>query len=264
LFATVVALAALLLSNTAAASSTALAPNVTRTREVPSAEYHVYVIALRVPHVRAQARRLGAPGARSAASTTGRAVPPSKGGRHHGVLQTAGDFSAGVSSALTFGLSDKLIGATGLGKYGSKCSGSFAAGKYATMAATLVSAGVGALGKAAVVEGAEVAEQTVSLYRAVSPAEFADIFATGGFRAAPGAFAAKQFGLTLQETLAFADKFSDVAAIVRAEIPQSTLRALELSTQIDSFIFKSGVVTAQPGGPLALLNQTIIALEHVF
>ena len=39
-----------------------------------------------------------------------------------GILQDLGDFSAGVASALTFGLSDKLIGATGLDAYGSKCS----------------------------------------------------------------------------------------------------------------------------------------------
>jgi RHS repeat-associated protein len=40
----------------------------------------------------------------------------------HGVFQAYGDYASGLSSALTFGLSDKLIGATGLGKFGDKCS----------------------------------------------------------------------------------------------------------------------------------------------
>ncbi|MFZ5893275.1 MAG: RHS repeat-associated core domain-containing protein [Myxococcota bacterium] len=55
----------------------------------------------------------------------------------HGVLQSAGDFSAGLSSALTFGLSDKLIDATGLGAYGSKCSGAYAVGRYSGFALAL-------------------------------------------------------------------------------------------------------------------------------
>jgi hypothetical protein len=167
LLVSLVALTSPLVSAPTAATPLLAATPVTRTREASSAECHVYVIALRVPHDRANARRLGVPGARSAASTTGRASPLTAGGRHHGVLQSAGDFSAGVSSALTFGLSDKLIGATGLGKYGSKCSGAFSVRKYATMAATLVGAGAAALGKAAVVEGAEAAsaaEETLTLY----------------------------------------------------------------------------------------------------
>jgi hypothetical protein len=100
----------------------------------------------------------------------------------------------------------------------------------------------------------------------VSPAEFADIAATGGFRAAPGggSLAAKQFGLGLEETLQFANKVPDAAAIIRADIPVSTLRQLEFSRAIDPFIFRSGVVTAQPGAQQQLLNQTIIILEHAF
>ena len=47
-----------------------------------------------------------------------------------GVLQASGDFSAGVSSALTFGLSDMLIDATGLGKYGDKCSTARRVGEF--------------------------------------------------------------------------------------------------------------------------------------
>lgn len=74
----------------------------------------------------------------------------------HGVLQGAGDLSAGVSSALTFGLSDKLIGATGLGKYGSKCSGWYHGGELGGMVLGIVR-GPAALAKSAAVEGAEAA-----------------------------------------------------------------------------------------------------------
>jgi hypothetical protein len=39
-----------------------------------------------------------------------------------------------LSSALTFGVSDRIIGATGLGQYGSTCSSAYHAGEYATYA----------------------------------------------------------------------------------------------------------------------------------
>jgi len=71
----------------------------------------------------------------------------------HGVLQGAGDFSAGVASSVTFGLSDKLIGLTGLGKYGSKCSGWYLGGELGGMVLGIIQ-GPAALGKSAVVEGA--------------------------------------------------------------------------------------------------------------
>jgi RHS repeat-associated protein len=48
-----------------------------------------------------------------------------------GGLQDTGDFFAGMSSSLTFGLSDYLIDASGLGKYGSKCSGAYEGGSIA-------------------------------------------------------------------------------------------------------------------------------------
>jgi hypothetical protein len=113
---------------------------------------------------------------------------------------------------------------------------------------------------------AQPAGETISLFRAVSPAEFEDIVATGSFRAAPGggSMAAKQFGLSFEETLQFANRTPDAAAIIRAEIPMSTFQQLEFSRTIDPFIFRSGVITAQPGAQQQLLNQSIIMLEHAF
>ncbi len=113
---------------------------------------------------------------------------------------------------------------------------------------------------------AKGAVQTVNLYRAVSPAEFADIVRVGGFRAAPGggSLAAKQFALSLDEAVTFANLYPELAAIIRAEIPQSTFSQLQFSSAIDLFIFRNGVVTVQPGTQLQLLNQTLIVVEHAF
>src|SRR5260221_9975197 len=76
------ALAALLVPSPAVASTQPEATPVTSTPEASPVECRIYVIALRVPHDRANARRLGAPDARSVASTTGRAAPPNARGRH--------------------------------------------------------------------------------------------------------------------------------------------------------------------------------------
>ncbi|RMH25378.1 MAG: hypothetical protein D6692_11325, partial [Planctomycetota bacterium] len=110
------------------------------------------------------------------------------------------------------------------------------------------------------------ATETVDLFRAVSPAEFEDIFRIGGFRAAPGgqSLAGKQFTLSLYEALGFADQVPDAAAIIRVRVPRSTLNQLEFSRSIDPFIFRNGVVTAQPGAQQQLLNQTLITIEHAF
>lgn len=66
----------------------------------------------------------------------------------NGWLQAAGDFSAGASSALTFGLSDRLIDATGLGQYGSVCSTAYHVGEYATYALAAARLGYAGLAKA--------------------------------------------------------------------------------------------------------------------
>jgi len=46
-------------------------------------------------------------------------------------------------------------------------------------------------------------------------------------------------------------------------VPQSTLDALD-QTGVDSTIFKSGTVTAQPGAQLDLVNDTMEAIEVVY
>ena len=58
-----------------------------------------------------------------------------------GAFQAYGDYASGLSSALTFGLSDILIDATGLGRYGDKCSTARGIGQLAGLAAGLVAGG---------------------------------------------------------------------------------------------------------------------------
>jgi len=110
------------------------------------------------------------------------------------------------------------------------------------------------------------ATETGYLFRAVSPAEFEDIFRVGGFRAAPGgqSLSGKQFALSLEEALQVADQVPDAAAIIRVRVPISTFNKLEFSQSIDPFILRSGVVTAQQGAQQQVLNQTLITIEHAF
>jgi RHS repeat-associated protein len=112
----------------------------------------------------------------------------------------------------------------------------------------------------------QTGEGTVSMFRAVSPEELTDIMQSGQFRSTPGgaSLGGKQFGLDLGEVLKFSDHYPDVAAIVKVEVPRSSFAQFDFSKSIDSFIFKSGVVTVQPGGQQTLLNATLTAVEHVF
>ncbi|MEO1086327.1 MAG: polymorphic toxin-type HINT domain-containing protein [Acidobacteriota bacterium] len=108
--------------------------------------------------------------------------------------------------------------------------------------------------------------ESVDLFRGVSPEEFDDIFRFGGFRSAPGSegLIGKQFGLKLEEVLKFSDHFPEVAAVVKVRIPKSTFDQLDFSRSIDPFIFRNGVITAQPGRQLDLLNDTIEQLDQAF
>jgi len=114
------------------------------------------------------------------------------------------------------------------------------------------------------VEAAGAGDEVVDLYRFVSPAEFEDIAKTGKFGFAPGQMEAKQFGLNFDEVLRLSDRFSDAAAIVRARVSRGVLQGLDL-TPVDSYILRSGSVTAQGASQLQLLNDALIgAIEHVF
>jgi hypothetical protein len=89
----------------------------------------------------------------------------------HGALQAAGDFSAGVSSALTFGVSDKLIALTGLGAYGSRCSGAYFVGNVAGMAVGFIGGSLAGAAESVVAEGAEATSTALSNLRQTAEGE---------------------------------------------------------------------------------------------
>ncbi|MEZ4475509.1 MAG: hypothetical protein R3F60_32880 [bacterium] len=110
---------------------------------------------------------------------------------------------------------------------------------------------------------AGAADETVDLFRAVSPEEFDDIFKIGGFRPAPHSLQGKQFGLNLDEVLKLAEFFPEASAVVRARIPKSVLKQLDL-TPVDPSILRAGSVTAQPGSQLRQLNENLLKLDQAF
>ena len=115
-------------------------------------------------------------------------------------------------------------------------------------------------------KAAESGTGTKDIYRAVSPEEFDDIFATGGFRARPDgrSFQAKEFGNSFDETLEFANKpiNLDKAAIVKVTIPENVYNQLH-HMNLDRAIFKSGTPVVEPE-MLDMFNESIISIEHAF
>ena len=107
---------------------------------------------------------------------------------------------------------------------------------------------------------------TKDIYRAVSPEEFYDIFATGKFRGRPDgmSFQAKEFGNSFDETLEFANKSInwDKAAIVKVTIPENVYNQLN-HMNLDCSIFKSGTPVVEPE-MLDMFNENIIGIEHAF
>ena len=114
--------------------------------------------------------------------------------------------------------------------------------------------------------GSKSGTGTKDIYRAVSPEEFDDIFATGGFRARPDgrSFQAKEFGNSFDETLEFANKpiNLDKAAIVKVTIPENVYNQLH-HMNLDRAIFKSGTPVVEPE-MLDMFNESIISIEHAF
>jgi hypothetical protein len=86
---------------------------------------------------------------------------------------------------------------------------------------------------------------------------------TGEFSVIPNGLQAKQFGLSFEETLKFADKYSDIGAIIEVKVPTSALNKIGDFTQVDKFIFKNGTVTIQ-ADKLGEFNKIIQELIHKY
>lgn len=98
---------------------------------------------------------------------------------------------------------------------------------------------------------------------AVGPDEFYDVMKTSKFNVIPNRLQAKQYGLSFEETLKFADKYSNIGAIIEAKVPTSVLSKIGDFTQVDKFIFKSGTVTIH-ADKLGEFNKIIQELIHMY
>ncbi|MPM54256.1 hypothetical protein SDC9_101031 [bioreactor metagenome] len=103
----------------------------------------------------------------------------------------------------------------------------------------------------------------VSIYRAVGPEEFYDIFENKQFRTTDTSLYAKQFGFDFDDTLKYANWSPDAAAIIEVKIPDSVLKDIGDFTPLDTPIFKHGTVTIH-GDQLDIFNKYISDIFHVF
>lgn len=112
-------------------------------------------------------------------------------------------------------------------------------------------------------EISENGENLTSLYRAVGPDKFYDVMKTGEFSVIPNGLQAKQFGLSFEETLKFAEKYSDIGAVIEVKLPTDVLNKLGDFTQVDKFIFKNGTVTIN-ADKLGEFNKAIKEIIHKY
>ena len=101
---------------------------------------------------------------------------------------------------------------------------------------------------------------STTLYRSIGKEEMLDIQNYGGFRAGPGSFEAKQFGLSLDETRTFGNFFKQ-DIIVKTKIPNRVLNKLDF-TPVDTTVFTKGVVTVQPN-MFDVFNKSLYFIEFI-
>jgi len=107
----------------------------------------------------------------------------------------------------------------------------------------------------------ETNNSVTSLYRAVGPDEFYSIMKSGEFSVIPEGLQAKQFGLSFEETLSFANKYPDIGAIIEVKVPTDVLNKIGDFSQVDKFIFKNGTVTIH-ADQLCEFNAIIQEIIH--
>ena len=105
---------------------------------------------------------------------------------------------------------------------------------------------------------------TTTIYRAVSPEEYASIMKSGQFSFGPAGSEMKQFGFNLNEVLNYSNFAPDYAAIVSADVPTSLLGSFNISNSIDPFIFRGGVLTVNGQSGLDLLNSIVKNISHAY
>ncbi len=106
-------------------------------------------------------------------------------------------------------------------------------------------------------------DHLINLYRAVGAEEFYQIMETGSFRVSPMGFDGKQFGLNFDDTLKFAEKYKDLAAVIEVKVSKKELDRIADYTHVDPFIFKNGTLTIHLEH-LEEFNKIIQAINHKY
>lgn len=94
--------------------------------------------------------------------------------------------------------------------------------------------------------------------------EYDSIIKTGRFEPNANSLEGRQFALTQDEALAYADTAVSQVAILRATVEQSALDGIDFSTRIDPFIFRNGVFTMQPGVQSDAFHAGLRGIVHVY
>jgi hypothetical protein len=105
-------------------------------------------------------------------------------------------------------------------------------------------------------------DDIISVYRGVGPNEYDSVVASGKFDTVPTGMEVKQFGLDKQDTINFAKRYPDIAAILEVKIPKDILHKIGDFTKVDTTIFKNGTVTIQPEN-LDTFNKYIKEILHI-
>ncbi|SBV99263.1 hypothetical protein KL86CLO1_11165 [uncultured Eubacteriales bacterium] len=100
-----------------------------------------------------------------------------------------------------------------------------------------------------------------SIYRGVGPNEFYSVVVSGKFDTT--GMEVKQFGLDKQDTINFAERYPNIAAVLEVKIPKGVLNKIGDFTKVDTTIFKNGTVTIQPEN-LDIFNKYIKEILHIY
>jgi len=108
--------------------------------------------------------------------------------------------------------------------------------------------------------------KTITLYRAVGVAEYEQLIVGGKLAVGPSGFGGKQFALTLEEAIDFANQplNREYVAVFKVVVDENVIKQLgHFSKTIDPFIFKNGVWTFA-AEQMNALNQAVRSISHVF
>lgn len=109
------------------------------------------------------------------------------------------------------------------------------------------------------------ADDTVDLYRAVGVKEYDTVMSTGHFEPGGISMNARQFALTLDEAIGYANTDPAKVAILRATVNRSSVEGIaDFSTTIDPWIFRNGVYTVQPGTQSDIFHAGLRGITHAY